>query len=105
VRREVGGRHASRYSPGRARRRIGKAWKANETRRKKAAALGAEEQAADTVDTEREDGDETEGKENAIRGTQRGRRGTRQQVIDDSDSRSDLDGETRSQEGVRHTRR
>ena len=30
--------------------------------------LGAEEQAADMVDTEMEDGDETEGEGNAIRG-------------------------------------
>jgi hypothetical protein len=76
----------------------------NETRWK-AAALGAEEQAADMVDTEREDGDETEGEGSAIRGARRGKPGTRQQVIDDSDSESDSDGETRSQKGVRHTRR
>jgi hypothetical protein len=58
--------------------KIDKARKANETRWK-AAALGAEEQAAEMVDTEREDGDETGGEENAIRGTRRGRRGTLQQ--------------------------
>ena len=72
----------------------------NETMRK-----AAEEQAADMVDTEKEDGDETEGEGNEIRRVRRGKRGTRQQVIDDSDSESDSDGETRSQKGVRHTRR
>jgi len=36
-----------------------------------------EEQAADMVDTEKEDGDETEGEGNEIRGARRGKRGTR----------------------------
>ena len=103
-RRGVGGPHACRYRrpdpPGQIRRRIEKERKGNETRRK-----AAEEQAADMVDTEKEDGDETEGEGNEIRRVRRGKRGTRQQVIDDSDTESDSDGETRSQEGVRHTRR
>jgi len=103
-RRGVGGPHACRYrqpdAPGRIRRRIEKERKGNETRRK-----AAEEQAADMVDTEQEDGDETEGEGNEIRGARRGKRGTRQQVIDDSDTESDSDGETRSQKGGRNTRR
>ena len=76
-------RYRQPVAPGKTRRRIEKARKVNETRRK-ATALGAEEQAADMVDTEKEDGDETEGEGSAVRGARRGKRGTRQQVIDDS---------------------
>jgi len=72
----VGGPHACRYrqpdAPGKIRRRIETERKGNETRRK-----AAEEQAADIVDTEREDGDEMEGEGSAIRAARRGKRGTR----------------------------
>ena len=58
-------------APGKTRRRIEKARKVSETIRK-AAALGAQEQAADMVDTKTEDGDETEGEGSATRGGGRG---------------------------------